>query len=380
MPAVSMKRKRRPLCSTISSTASRVVPGMGETMARSEAVRQFSSVDLPTLGWPMMATLVSWAFGRSLVVASFGLSSSVVLRVTASASVCFCVLWMVQADSLLCLRRKNGNHRVQQIVDAAAVLGGDGEHLRDAEAVEVVDQRRLFFAVDFVDGEEQRPVGFAQQAREFEVGAGEFGASVDDHDDGGGFVEGDAGLAKDFRRDQIFFFGEDAAGVDDAQLAAFPFGIAVEAVAGDAGFVADNGAARAHDAVEERGLADIGAADDGDGGNAGGGGGDGAGRIVGGLGQDVSLVEAGGRLGRRPVRMGLLPIESGTRYYRDSRGLVPSPPLPLRVASPRGKDASLHQFFAPAECCRAPILRMNFGADSCRWRRPSSRRWKKSGI
>ena len=59
MPAVSMKRKRRPLRSTISSTASRVVPGIGETMARSEAVRQFSSVDLPTLGWPMMATLVS---------------------------------------------------------------------------------------------------------------------------------------------------------------------------------------------------------------------------------------------------------------------------------------------------------------------------------
>ena len=59
IPAVSMKRKRRPLCSTISSTASRVVPGMGETMARSEAVRQFRSVDLPTLGWPMMATLVS---------------------------------------------------------------------------------------------------------------------------------------------------------------------------------------------------------------------------------------------------------------------------------------------------------------------------------
>src|SRR5258708_30109812 len=48
-----------PICSTISSTASRVVPGIGETIARSEAVRQFSSVDLPTLGWPMIAILTS---------------------------------------------------------------------------------------------------------------------------------------------------------------------------------------------------------------------------------------------------------------------------------------------------------------------------------
>ena len=140
--------------------------------------------------------------------------------------------------------------------------------------MEVVDEGRLLVAVDFVDREEERAVGFAQQAGEFEVGAGEFGASVDDHDDGGGFVEGDAGLAVNFRRDEIFVFGQDAAGVDDAELAAFPLGVAVEAVAGDAGFVADDGAARAHDAVEERGLAYVGAAHDGERGNAGGGGGE----------------------------------------------------------------------------------------------------------
>ena len=132
--------------------------------------------------------------------------------------------------------------------------------------MKVVDQRRLLFAVDFVDGEKERAVGFAQQANEFEVGTGEFGASVDDHDDGGGFVERDAGLAINLGGDEIFFFGKDAAGVDDAQVAAFPLRVAVEAVAGDAGLVADDGAARAHDAVEERGLAYVGAAHDGDGG------------------------------------------------------------------------------------------------------------------
>ena len=181
--------------------------------------------------------------------------------------------------------RKGGDYCVEEVVDTAAVFGGDGEHFWEAEAVKVVDQVGLFFAVDFVDGQEERAVGFAEQARELEVGAGEFGASVDDHDDGGGFVEGDAGLAVDFGGDEIFFFGENAAGVDDAQVTVFPFGVAVEAVAGDAGFIADDGAARAHDAVEERGLADVGASYDGDGGDAGGGRGDGAGRVVGGLGQ-----------------------------------------------------------------------------------------------
>ena len=48
-----------PSNSMTSSTASRVVPAMGETMARSVPVRALSRVDLPTLGRPMMATEVS---------------------------------------------------------------------------------------------------------------------------------------------------------------------------------------------------------------------------------------------------------------------------------------------------------------------------------
>ncbi len=59
MPAVSTNRSWLPSNSTTSSTASRVVPAMGETMARSVPVSAFSSVDLPTLGRPMMATEVS---------------------------------------------------------------------------------------------------------------------------------------------------------------------------------------------------------------------------------------------------------------------------------------------------------------------------------
>jgi len=48
-------------------------------------------------------------------------------------------------------------------------------------------------------------------------------------------------------------------------VTAFPLRIAIEAVTSDARFVADNGAAGTDDAVKERGLAYVGAADDGDG-------------------------------------------------------------------------------------------------------------------
>lgn len=55
-PAVSMKRKRWPPMVIVSSTVSRVVPAMSETMARSSPVRAFRRVLLPALTAPTMAT------------------------------------------------------------------------------------------------------------------------------------------------------------------------------------------------------------------------------------------------------------------------------------------------------------------------------------
>ena len=43
-----------------------------------------------------------------------------------------------------------------------------------------------------------------------------------------------------------------------------PVGVTVDAIAGDARFVADDGAARAYEPIEQRGLADVGSADDSD--------------------------------------------------------------------------------------------------------------------
>ena len=140
------------------------------------------------------------------------------------------------------------------------MFGGDGED-GGAEAMEdggVVDLRG---GVDFVDGDDERLAGGAEEAREFFVERSEAGLAVDDENEQGSFLDGDVCLAKNLLRDKGFVVRDDAAGVDDFDLVAAPFGFAVDAIAGDAGLVGDDGAARSGQAIEERGLAHVGAAD-----------------------------------------------------------------------------------------------------------------------
>ena len=139
-----------------------------------------------------------------------------------------------------------------------------GKSRLHAEAAEVLCLRSELVGIDLVDGEEDGLAGAEEQAREFDVRRGELGAPIDDHDDGLGFVERGARLAEDFGGNQLGVVRNDAAGVDEARGAAGPLDFAVDAVAGDAGLVADDGAPRAGEAIEERGLADVGAAADGE--------------------------------------------------------------------------------------------------------------------
>ena len=56
IPAVSMRRKRMPSMTSVSSIVSRVVPWMSLTIARCSPKSAFRRVDLPTFGEPMIAT------------------------------------------------------------------------------------------------------------------------------------------------------------------------------------------------------------------------------------------------------------------------------------------------------------------------------------
>ena len=55
-PAVSITCKGTPSIWMVSLTLSRVVPGMGVTMASSAPASAFSNELLPTLGWPASTT------------------------------------------------------------------------------------------------------------------------------------------------------------------------------------------------------------------------------------------------------------------------------------------------------------------------------------
>jgi hypothetical protein len=126
-------------------------------------------------------------------------------------------------------------------------------------------------------------------------------------------------------------------------MSATPLRVAVKTVARDAGLVADNGAPRTHDPVEQRGLADVGPAHDGNCGNAGCGGGDSTGRIVVGW-----------------VKMRHQRYEWTTVYYRDSVALSsqPASPAPSPLSAPDGKGTSLYQFFAPGGVSREHASRV----------------------
>ena len=83
------------------------------------------------------------------------------------------------------------------------------------------------------------------------------------HDVGG--LDGRLDLAADLRV-EVVAARQPAAGVDQQEVDAQPLGLGLLAVAGHAGSVLDDGHLLADDPVEQRALADVGAADDDDGG------------------------------------------------------------------------------------------------------------------
>ena len=65
MPAVSIARNVRLSSSKCTSTESRVVPGLSETIIRSARARVLINVDLPVLARPTTAIFISVSAGFS---------------------------------------------------------------------------------------------------------------------------------------------------------------------------------------------------------------------------------------------------------------------------------------------------------------------------
>ena len=157
--------------------------------------------------------------------------------------------------------RQNRHDVVEQVGDAATVQGGDGPRLPEAQAPQLGGLRVADGVVRLVGDEDDRALRRTQHLDDVLVGRRGADVDVDDEQHGVGEIDRDLGLRRDRRVDPLRV-GLPATGVDDREPAAQPLGLVGDAVAGDAGGVLDDGLAPAQDAVHERGLAHVGAADD----------------------------------------------------------------------------------------------------------------------
>ena len=226
-----MNRQVRPPSSTSSSTGSTVVPATSSTTTRSSPASLLSSEDLPTLGLPTIATRRGPPTSASRLRRRLG---------------------------------QRGEDGVEQVAGPAAVQRGDRVRLAQPE----VPQRRRPRPRCAGRRPCWRPARPAcrdspQDLDDGLVVVGDADGRVDDEQHRVGEADRDLGLAGD-PLGQAAGVGVPAAGVDDGEGAAGPVGVVGDPVAGDAGHVLDDGLAAADDPVDQRGLADVGAADDGE--------------------------------------------------------------------------------------------------------------------
>ena len=141
---------------------------------------------------------------------------------------------------------------------------GDRIGLVPAEGVELGALELALLVVGLVDGHDDRRLGPSQDLGRLEVRRRHARHRIDDEDDDVRLGDGQPGLLLDACLDRVVRIEFEPARVDDHEPAAIPLRVAVQAVAGRPRAVLDDGGAAADDAVEERALADIGTADDGD--------------------------------------------------------------------------------------------------------------------
>ncbi len=162
-------------------------------------------------------------------------------------------------DRCVCLLRKR-QHRedlIEQVANVVPMLRRNRNEVRQPQPAKVLSRSAQAFDVHLVDREKDGLPQPPQQLRQVHVGRGEFGPPVDHHDDRRGLVECKPCLRKDLCRNQRVVVGHNAAGVDDARDLPLPLDLAVDAVAGDAGLIADDRAPRAGKPVEQGRLAHI---------------------------------------------------------------------------------------------------------------------------
>ena len=127
---------------------------------------------------------------------------------------------------------------------------------------------RLAGAVALVDGHHHRLGAFDQQLSQGTVEGSEPGPSVHHQHQDLGLPDGGLGLLENESRHRIPIPGDHASGVDNLELPSAPLGPGNHPVSSHSGLIAHQGAPLPADSVEQGGLADVGASDNGNGGLA----------------------------------------------------------------------------------------------------------------
>jgi len=211
--------------------ASRVVPGRSNATSRSSPSQVLISVDFPTLT-PGDGQLDDALVDRPLVLV---------------------VLGQVQGRQ----------RQLDQAANALAVRGRHRVHLAQPELVELGELHAFAHALGLVGRQHRRLAQLAQVVADVVVLRGEPAARIDDEHHHVGFGDGLAGLLGHLHVDAALGRRLEAAGVDDDELVLAVLRVAVVAVAREPGEVGDDGVARLRQPVEERRLADVGAAHQG---------------------------------------------------------------------------------------------------------------------
>ena len=154
--------------------------------------------------------------------------------------------------------------RFEELGHPAPVLRRDVDERGEAETIEVRPRALLPGAVDLVHGHEHRVLAAAQYARDLLVERRQAGPPVDHEDYEVGLLDGRHDLIPHGRDEVRLRARIEAARVHDGGLPALEGSRAIETVPGHPGHVVDDGASAADQAIEERGLADVGTAHESD--------------------------------------------------------------------------------------------------------------------
>ena len=165
----------------------------------------------------------------------------------------------------LFIARKLTQRSLKHLADTAAMGTGNRQGLTQAHGAELSPRKVRVNIVDLVDYQKAALVALAQMLANHLIASGHPGTGIDQEQHHIGFFNGQQGLLGHLFIDAFLVAG-DTTGIHQNVAAPFPLGLAILTVTGQPRQIANDRIAAASQTVEQGRLANVGAADQGDGG------------------------------------------------------------------------------------------------------------------